>query len=180
MRYMLQPPGAPSFSEEFDEHFKNAVELVVNYERASASLLQRRLSIGYARAARIIDQLEQAGVLGPAEGAEPREVLIKSASELFGDTEVKQKDGVKDPFDNIFFWIKVVKVSLVILIPYWLFGFEAALIVGIIFISLFLSKISLSLQEINIFFRGDPRGKPNNKVSPKHSKKPESEGQLIV
>jgi DNA segregation ATPase FtsK/SpoIIIE-like protein len=67
---------------DIDDNFKQAVEVVTQYDRASASLLQRRLSIGYARAARLIDQLEAAGVVGPAEGAEPREVLIRSVDEI--------------------------------------------------------------------------------------------------
>lgn len=52
-----------------------AKKLVVDYDKASASLLQRRLMIGYARAARLIDQLEELGVIGPAVGAQPREVI---------------------------------------------------------------------------------------------------------
>jgi DNA segregation ATPase FtsK/SpoIIIE, S-DNA-T family len=89
MRYMLQSPIAGISSEEIDDHFKQAVEVIVHYDRASASLLQRRLSIGYARAARLIDQLESAGVVAPAEGSAPREVLIKSADEILGDNWVK-------------------------------------------------------------------------------------------
>ena len=72
----------PGLDGELDELFTNAVEVVVNYDRASASLLQRRLDIGYARAARLIDQLAIAGVIGPAEGSKPREVLINSSEEL--------------------------------------------------------------------------------------------------
>ena len=68
--------------EELDELFKNAVEVICQYDRASASLLQRRLSIGYARAARIIDQLEAAGAIGPSEGSKPRDVLIQSPEEF--------------------------------------------------------------------------------------------------
>jgi S-DNA-T family DNA segregation ATPase FtsK/SpoIIIE len=66
--------------EEVDELFDEAVRLVCEYDRASASLLQRRLSVGYARAARILDQLEHTGVVGPSEGSKPREVLIQNAS----------------------------------------------------------------------------------------------------
>lgn len=66
--------------QEVDELFDEAVRLVCEYDRASASLLQRRLSIGYARAARILDQLEAAGVVGPSEGSKPREVIIQNAS----------------------------------------------------------------------------------------------------
>jgi DNA segregation ATPase FtsK/SpoIIIE-like protein len=74
----------PGMSDDLDELFKNAVEIVVQYDRVNASILQRRLSIGYARSARIIDQLETAGVVGPMDGSKPREVLIRSAEELFG------------------------------------------------------------------------------------------------
>ena len=61
-----------------DSMFDEAVQLLAQHDVASASLLQRRLSLGYARAARLLDQLEEVGVIGPAEGAKPREVLISS------------------------------------------------------------------------------------------------------
>lgn len=99
---MLRPPSPPIIpgsDEEMDDNFKLAVEVVVQYDRASASLLQRRLSVGYARAARIIDQLETAGVLGPAEGSEPREVLIHSAHEILSERPQKDKPKEKDPFE---------------------------------------------------------------------------------
>lgn len=88
---MLQSPIAGISSEEIDNNFKQAVEVIVQYDRASASLLQRRLSIGYARAARLIDQLESAGVIAPAQGSAPREVLIKSPNEILGDNWAKPK-----------------------------------------------------------------------------------------
>lgn len=62
--------------EDDDELFESARELVVEAGKASASLLQRRLRVGYARAARLIDMLEEKGVVGPGDGAKPREVLI--------------------------------------------------------------------------------------------------------
>ncbi|MEQ8330569.1 MAG: DNA translocase FtsK [Longimicrobiales bacterium] len=61
---------------EWDELFRAAAEVCIQNEGGSTSLLQRKLSIGYGRAARIADQLEQAGVLGPSEGAKGREVLV--------------------------------------------------------------------------------------------------------
>jgi S-DNA-T family DNA segregation ATPase FtsK/SpoIIIE len=67
---------------ERDELFADAVRTVCQYDRASASLLQRRLKIGYARAARVLDQLERAGIVGPADASKPREVLIKNAEEF--------------------------------------------------------------------------------------------------
>lgn len=62
-------------SKSVDELFEEAVEVVKKYDRASASLLQRVLGIGYARAARLLDEMEEAEILGPGEGAQPREVL---------------------------------------------------------------------------------------------------------
>lgn len=64
---------------DLDDFFKEAVNICINNNKASASLLQRRLSIGYARAARIIDQLERSGLVSASEGNKPREVLIESA-----------------------------------------------------------------------------------------------------
>jgi S-DNA-T family DNA segregation ATPase FtsK/SpoIIIE len=73
----------PGVSGETDDLFSEAVKAVCQYDRASASLLQRRLSIGYARAARVIDQLQDAGVIAPSDGSsKPREVLIKNAEEF--------------------------------------------------------------------------------------------------
>ena len=60
-----------------DPLFNQAMQIISQADKASASLLQRRLSIGYARAARILDQLEAAGYVGPAEGSKPREVLSR-------------------------------------------------------------------------------------------------------
>jgi S-DNA-T family DNA segregation ATPase FtsK/SpoIIIE len=61
---------------EWDPYFRKAAEIVIHNGAGSTSLLQRRLKIGYGRAARIIDQLHDVGVLGPPDGSRPREVLI--------------------------------------------------------------------------------------------------------
>jgi len=66
-----------------DELFEEAVRTICQYDRASASLLQRRLKVGYARAARILDELEEAGIVGPGEGSKPRDVLVRNADEYF-------------------------------------------------------------------------------------------------
>jgi len=63
-------------AEDRDALFRQAAEIVISNSAGSTSLLQRRLKIGYGRAARIIDQLHYAGVVGPAEGSKPREVLL--------------------------------------------------------------------------------------------------------
>lgn len=65
-----------------DSLFEEAKMAVANYDKASASLLQRKLSVGYARAARLLDQLEKTGVVGPGEGSKPRDVLIKNPDKL--------------------------------------------------------------------------------------------------
>jgi DNA segregation ATPase FtsK/SpoIIIE, S-DNA-T family len=66
----------PALFEERDALFRQAAEICIQFQQGSTSLLQRRLRIGYGRAARIIDQLHHAGVLGPPDGSKPREVLI--------------------------------------------------------------------------------------------------------
>ncbi|MCR4326598.1 MAG: DNA translocase FtsK [Candidatus Roizmanbacteria bacterium] len=69
-------------SEEDDPLFMRAVELVCQHRKASTSFLQRYLSVGYGRAARLMDKLEGAGVIGPGSGAKPREIRIASPEEL--------------------------------------------------------------------------------------------------
>lgn len=59
-----------------DSLFEESFRMIVSHNTASASFLQRKLSIGYARAARILDELHQAGIIGPVDGAKPREILI--------------------------------------------------------------------------------------------------------
>jgi S-DNA-T family DNA segregation ATPase FtsK/SpoIIIE len=67
---------------EKDSLYENAVELVLLTGQASASYLQRKLKLGYARAARIIDQMEHEGIVGPSEGSKPREILVDPQSYL--------------------------------------------------------------------------------------------------
>ena len=73
-----------------DEYFEEAVRVVCQYDRASASLLQRRLKIGYARAARILDQLEEEGIVSSGEGAKPRDVLMKNSEEYLNNQSQPQ------------------------------------------------------------------------------------------
>lgn len=66
---------ADEAAEDQDELFPDAVKFVVNQQKASTSLIQRRFRVGYNRAARIIDDMEKQGIIGPANGSKPREVL---------------------------------------------------------------------------------------------------------
>jgi S-DNA-T family DNA segregation ATPase FtsK/SpoIIIE len=69
-----------------DDMYKDALRVVFDSGKASASLLQRRLRVGYARAARLIETMEDQGIIGPADGARPREVLVSNIDEISGDT----------------------------------------------------------------------------------------------
>ena len=69
-------------SEGGDDKFKDAVRVVVERRKASTSMLQTRLGIGYQRAARIIEEMEERGIIGPQNGSKPRDVLISSPEEL--------------------------------------------------------------------------------------------------
>ena len=83
--------GADSDEDsDSDPMFKQAVEVVIDAGQASTSLLQRRCKLGYARAARIMDEMEQKGVIGPYEGAKPRAVLISSQQWL--EMQMNQPD----------------------------------------------------------------------------------------
>lgn len=81
--------GLDGVSGDEDELLHEAREIVVNMGKASASLLQRKMRVGYARAASILDQLEEAGIVGPSNGSKPREILItKRQLESLDDEKV--------------------------------------------------------------------------------------------
>jgi S-DNA-T family DNA segregation ATPase FtsK/SpoIIIE len=76
-----------SGSDGHDDMFQDAVRVVVESGKASASLLQRRLRVGYSRAARLMEEMEEQGIVGPADGARPRDVLVSSLDEVFGNND---------------------------------------------------------------------------------------------
>jgi S-DNA-T family DNA segregation ATPase FtsK/SpoIIIE len=83
----FQPEGeggeAKSLSlSEMDDMLEDAARLVVETQHGSTSMIQRRLKLGYNRAGRIMDQLEALGIVGPADGSKPREVLYYDIAEL--------------------------------------------------------------------------------------------------
>ena len=71
--------GGYDDDEDSDELLDDAIDVVMETGQASASMLQRKLKLGYARAARIIDQMESRGVIGPFDGAKPRQLMISRA-----------------------------------------------------------------------------------------------------
>jgi len=73
--------------EDRDEFFTEAVKLFSQYDKASSSLIQRRMKVGYARAARILDELYAAGMVGPADGSKPREVNLGRIREYLGSLQ---------------------------------------------------------------------------------------------
>lgn len=70
------------FLSDLDPMFEEAARVVVRHQQGSVSLLQRRLKLGYSRAARIVDQLEQAGIVGGSEGSKAREVIVENEEQL--------------------------------------------------------------------------------------------------
>jgi S-DNA-T family DNA segregation ATPase FtsK/SpoIIIE len=81
--------------------FKDAVGVVIEARKASTSLLQRRLRIGYGKAARLIESMEEQGIVGPADGSRPREVLVSSLDEVFGGSTVTAASSQGDVYDDI-------------------------------------------------------------------------------
>jgi DNA segregation ATPase FtsK/SpoIIIE, S-DNA-T family len=101
----IKSEGEPEYNEEIlkqatrssndlsapdDDLFLDAADCVIRAGKASASLLQRRLRIGYARAARLLDLLEERGIIGPADGARPRDVLVSDISEVLDEDALEE------------------------------------------------------------------------------------------
>lgn len=82
----MRAPVGPG-GEEVDDYFDQAVRLFAKYDKASSSLIQRRLSVGYARAARILDQLHEAGLVGPHNGSKPRDVNLEAVQQYLSQPE---------------------------------------------------------------------------------------------
>mgnify|MGYP005842081521 CR=1 FL=1 len=80
--YEKKKSEAGNFLSDLDPMFDEAARVVVRHQQGSVSLLQRRLKLGYSRAARIVDQLEQAGIVGPSEGSKAREVIVENEEQL--------------------------------------------------------------------------------------------------
>lgn len=83
--------GGAGNGDSRDPMFEEVIRLICQFDTASASFLQRKMSIGYSRAARILDQLEEVGIVGPAEGSKPREVLVRNADEFLQNMQATQQ-----------------------------------------------------------------------------------------
>ncbi len=75
-----------------DDMLKDAIQVVIDNHKASTSLLQRRLRIGYGRAARLIETMEEQGIVGAADGSRPREVLVNSINDVYGGAPSAQEE----------------------------------------------------------------------------------------
>lgn len=76
-----------------DDMYQDAIRAVIEGGKASTSLLQRRLRIGYGRAARLIETMEEQGIIGPPDGNRPRDVLVSSLDEVYGTNEPSEAVG---------------------------------------------------------------------------------------
>jgi S-DNA-T family DNA segregation ATPase FtsK/SpoIIIE len=83
--------GGAGGEGERDELFVDAARLIVRHQQGSVSLLQRRLKVGYSRAARLVDELEMAGIVGPFDGSKARDVLVETEAEL--EVILQQQEG---------------------------------------------------------------------------------------
>jgi S-DNA-T family DNA segregation ATPase FtsK/SpoIIIE len=80
--YDKKKDSAGGFLADLDPMFEDAARVIVRHQQGSVSLLQRRLKLGYSRAARIVDQLEEAGIVGPNDGSKARTVLVENDEQL--------------------------------------------------------------------------------------------------
>jgi S-DNA-T family DNA segregation ATPase FtsK/SpoIIIE len=107
--YVLQPIEAAEphdgkkeggdFGEEADPFWEDAVRWAVDRGQASTSMLQRKFAIGFQRASRLLDMMEERGIVGPRDGPRPREVLVSplEVDELFGNGRAQTQDDYQDP-----------------------------------------------------------------------------------
>ncbi len=84
-----------------DDMWRDAVHVVLEARKASTSLLQRRLRIGYGRAARLIETMEEQGIVSPADGSRPREVLVKNMDEVFASDSGMEETPLPESDDNL-------------------------------------------------------------------------------
>ena len=89
-----------SQASDGDELTEDAIEFILKSKQASVSMLQRRFRIGYNRAARIIDEIEEKGIIGPSDGSRPRQVLVTEEEYYGGHQETADYDEAEDESDD--------------------------------------------------------------------------------
>ena len=94
--------GGAGGSDADDDMFRDAVRVVIENKKASTSLLQRRLRIGYGRAARLIEEMEEQGIIGAADGSRPREVLVSSLDQVFGGDGAVGDGDAEDVIQDVY------------------------------------------------------------------------------
>jgi S-DNA-T family DNA segregation ATPase FtsK/SpoIIIE len=98
------PAPAEDAESECDEMLPAAVDVILETGQASVSMLQRRLKLGYSRAARLVDQMEERGIVGPFEGSKPRALLITKEKwqemQMAGSTSFTDMDNGQTPQDT--------------------------------------------------------------------------------
>jgi len=125
---------------EVDPLFNDAVKYVIETGKVSASYIQRKFNLGYARSARLLDQLEENGIIGPFNGAKPREILTKNMNDLDKETLEKNiaKTKRKEREEEVKKWIyRLIKIVLLAGLLYFLntlVGFEMTVFLGLAFI----------------------------------------------
>lgn len=92
----IVPDSGAGGGDGEEEVFRDAVRVVIEGRKASTSLLQRRLRIGYGKAARLIEQMEEQGIISSADGNRPRDVLVRSLDEVFGGGGVEEETVSED------------------------------------------------------------------------------------
>jgi len=80
--YEKKKAASGKYLSDLDPMFEEAARVIVRHQQGSVSLMQRRLKLGYSRAARIVDQLEEAGIVGPNDGSKARSVIVESEEQL--------------------------------------------------------------------------------------------------
>jgi S-DNA-T family DNA segregation ATPase FtsK/SpoIIIE len=88
-------------NEPDDDMYKDAVRAVIDAGKASTSMLQRKLRVGYGRAARMVETMEEQGIVGPADGSRPRDVLVSSMDDVFNNQAAAQASEDKDVYDDM-------------------------------------------------------------------------------
>jgi len=125
---------------EVDPLFNDVVKYVIETGKVSATYIQRRFKLGYARSARLLDELEENGIVGPVNGAKPREILTKNMNELDKETlekniaKTKRKEQIEEITKWIYRFLKIILITGLLYLIYTFIGFEITVFLGIAFV----------------------------------------------